>query len=265
MAQPLNYIEVNRALWNQKTKVHVSSEFYGNESFLAGRSTLNQYELDLLGDVAGKSVLHLQCHFGQDTLSLARLGADVTGVDFSDEAIQQACELNSHLGLSATFICTDIYNLPAVHDVQYDVVFTSYGTIGWLPDMKQYAQVVAKFLKPGGTFIIVDFHPVAWMFSSDFSKVEYSYFNKEAIVETLEGTYADRNADLTMTEIGWNHNLAEIMQSLINAGLTVCSFQEFENSPYNCFQNMVETAHGMYQIKSMEGKLPLVYALKCIR
>jgi SAM-dependent methyltransferase len=265
MAQPLNYIEVNRALWNQKTKFHVSSEFYGNESFLAGRSTLNQYELDLLGDVAGKSVLHLQCHFGQDTLSLARLGADVTGVDFSDEAIQQARELNSHLGLSAAFICTDIYNLPAVHDVQYDIVFTSYGTIGWLPDMKQYAEVVAKFLKPGGAFIIVDFHPVAWMFSSDFSKVEYSYFNKEAIVETLEGTYADRNADLMMTEIGWNHNLAEIIQSLITAGLTVSSFQEFENSPYNCFQNMVETAPGMYQIKGMEGKLPLVYALKCIR
>ncbi len=265
MNQPLNYIEVNKALWNQKTKFHVDSEFYANESFLAGRSTLNQYELDLLGDIAGKSVLHLQCHFGQDSLSLARLGAQVTGVDFSDEATAKAKEQNALLGLSAEFVCTDIYNLPAVLDKQFDIVFTSYGTIGWLPDMKQYAEVVAKFLKPGGAFIIVDFHPVAWMFSSDFSKVEYSYFNKEAIVEALEGTYADRNADMKMTEIGWNHGLAEIIQGLISAGLALNSFQEFENSPHDCFQNMVETTPGMYQIKGMEGKLPMVYALKMVR
>jgi SAM-dependent methyltransferase len=262
---PDNYIEVNKALWNKKTAYHIDSDFYALNDFIAGKSSLNDIELALLGDINGKSLLHLQCHFGMDTLSLARMGAKATGVDFSDVAIAKARELNAQLGLNANFVCTDIYDLPSKLDEQYDIVFTSYGTIGWLPDMQRWAQVVARYLKPGGQFIIVDFHPVVWMFSNDFSGIQYSYFNKEAIVETLEGTYADRNAPIAAEEIGWNHNFAEVMQNLIEAGLTIASFSEVDYSPYNCFSNMVEVSPGKFQIAGFEGKLPMVYALKAIK
>ncbi len=260
-----DYLEINKALWDAKTKVHTTSDFYGMQGFLDGNTTLNDIELGLLGDVRGKKILHLQCHFGQDSLSLARMGAKVTGVDFSGEAIKKARELNEQLGLDAEFICTDIYTLPDTLDKQYDIVFTSYGTIGWLPDLQKWAAVVARYVKPGGFFLIADFHPVVWMFSNDFSHVAYSYFNKEAIVETLEGTYADRNADIKKMEIGWNHDLSEILQNLINASLTITAFREYETSPYNCFQNMVEVSPGKFQIKGMEGKLPMVYAIKATK
>jgi 2-polyprenyl-3-methyl-5-hydroxy-6-metoxy-1,4-benzoquinol methylase len=261
MAEELNYIEINRALWDEKTAHHVKSDFYDVEGFMQGKTSLKHIELGLLGDVKGKSILHLQCHFGQDSLSLARMGAKVTGVDFSGEAINNARELNEQLGLDATFICTDIYSLPDVLPGQFDIVFTSYGTIGWLPDMKRWAEVVARYVKPGGTFLLVEFHPVVWMFSNDFSGVQYSYFNREPIIETLEGTYADRNADIKKQEIGWNHDLSEVMQSILAAGLQISGFYEYDSSPCNCFQNTVEVAPGTYQVLGMEGKIPMVYAL----
>ncbi len=256
-----NYIEVNRALWDEKTAHHVASAFYNTDEFIKGRSTLNDIELSLLGDVKGKTILHLQCHFGQDSLSLARMGAKVTGLDFSGEAIKKARELNGQLGLDATFVCTDIYTLPEVLDKEFDIVFTSYGTIGWLPDMKRWAGVVARFLKPGGAFVFAEFHPVVWMFSNDFTTIEYPYFNREPIIETLTGTYADREADIKQQEIGWNHDLAEVLQSLLAAGLRLTAFKEFDYSPYNCFSNAVEIGTGKFQMKGLEGKIPVVYAL----
>ncbi len=257
-----NYIEINRALWDEKTRHHIASAFYKMDDFLAGATSLKDIELALLGDVKGKSVLHLQCHFGQDSLSLARMGAHVTGVDFSGEAIRKAEELNSQLGLNAQFICSDIYKLPEKLEGQFDIVYTSYGVLGWLPDMKEWARVVSTFLKPAGTFVLVEFHPVVWMFDNDFTSIQYSYFNKEAIVETLSGTYANRDAAIQMTEIGWNHDLSEVMQNLLSAGLTITSFQEFDYSPFNCFRNTAEPIPGRFQINGLEGKIPMVYALK---
>ena len=265
MDNPDNYIEINKALWDEKTHHHVSSAFYKMDDFLAGASSLKDIELALLGDVKGKSVLHLQCHFGQDSLSLARMGAQVTGVDFSGEAIKKAEELNRQLGLDARFICSDVYELPGKLEAQFDVVYTSYGVLGWLPDMKKWAGVVATFLKPGGAFVLVEFHPVVWMFNSEFTGVQYSYFNKEAIVETLTGTYADRNAAIQKTEIGWNHDLSEVLQNLIDAGLHIATFQEFDYSPYSCFRNAVEISPGKFQINGLEGKIPIVYALKAVK
>ncbi len=262
MNAPDNYIEVNKALWDEKTNHHVGAAFYKMDEFLQGATSLKGIELGLLGDVTGKKVLHLQCHFGQDTLSLARMGADVTGVDFSGEAIKKAGELNEQLGLSAKFICTDIYTLPEKLDEQFDIVYTSYGVLGWLPDMKRWAEVAAWYVKPGGRLILVEFHPVVWMFNNDFSAIQYSYFNKEAIIETLSGTYADRNAAIEMTEIGWNHDLSSVMQGLIDAGLSITSFREFDTSPFNCFRNTIEISPGKFQIKGLEGKIPMVYALE---
>ena len=257
----MNYIEINKNLWNKKTEIHYESEFYDVESFKKGKNSLNPIELQLLGDVTGKKILHLQCHFGQDTISFARLGAKATGVDLSDKAIEKARELNNQVGADATFIQSDIYQLPEVLDEQFDIVFTSYGTIGWLPDMDQWAGVVNRFLKPGGQFLIVEFHPVVWMFSYDFKKVEYSYLKSEPIIEEEEGTYTDVQADIKEQSISWNHGLGEVVNALIKAGLTIADMQEYDYSPYDCFQNTVKLEEGKYQIKGLEGKLPMLYSL----
>lgn len=255
------YIDVNRRLWNEKTQHHVSSGFYDNEAFIAGKSSLNDVELVLLGDVKGKEILHLQCHFGQDTLSLARLGAKCTGSDLSDTAIAKAVDLNNQLGLNASFVCSDTYNLPETLQHHFDIVFTSYGVLGWLPDMQKWADVVSHFLKPGGKLVLVEFHPMVWIFDNEFTHIQYPYFNKEAIVETLKGTYADRDAAIELQEIGWNHPLSDVMQGLISAGLEIETFNEYDYSPYNCFANMVEVVPGKFNIKGMEGKLPMLYAI----
>jgi 2-polyprenyl-3-methyl-5-hydroxy-6-metoxy-1,4-benzoquinol methylase len=260
-----DYIEINRALWNERTIHHLKSDFYDMEGFLAGKSSLKEIEMGLLGDVAGKSLLHLQCHFGQDTISLAKMGAKVTGVDLSDKAIATAEELAAQLAPDARFICSDIYDLPDVHHEQYDIVFTTYGTIGWLPDMKRWAAVVSHFLKPGGTFVFAEFHPAVWMFDNDFTYVQYPYFNTEPIIENEEGTYADKDAPIALKSVGWNHGLAEVVQALINEGLNIEVFNEYDYSPWQFTGKTIKAAEDRYYIKGMEGKLPLVYSLKAVK
>jgi len=196
MNPEIDYIEINKQSWNNRTEFHVNSAFYDMDAFLKGKSSLNNIELNVLGDIKGKSILHLQCHFGQDSISLQRLGAEVVGVDLSDKSIAKAKEIALKTNSNAKFICSDIYSLPNCLDQQFDMVYTSYGTIGWLPDLDKWASVVQHFLKPGGKFVFVEFHPVVWMFDDDFDKIGYNYFNSGAIVETESGTYADRNAEL---------------------------------------------------------------------
>lgn len=258
-----NYIEINKKLWDSRTEHHVGSEFYDMQSFMAGKSSLKEIELELLGDVKGKKLLHLQCHFGQDTLSLARMGAEVTGADLSGKAIYKAREIAKELSLDAKFICCDLYSLPEYLNEQFDIVFTSYGTIGWLPDMKAWAQIVARYMKPGGKFVFADFHPAMWMFDNNLEYVQYSYFNREAIQEEEQGTYADKDAAINLKSVGWNHDLAEVMQSLLDAGLKLEVFREYDYSPYDCIAKSVLVADGKYQVAGLEGKIPLVYALKC--
>ena len=151
------YFQANKELWNAKTPIHNKSEFYDVAGFKAGDSTLRSVELEELGDVKGKSLLHLQCHFGMDTMSWAREGAKVTGMDLSDVAIARAKELSAELSIPADFVCCNLYDLPQHLEGSFDLVFTSYGTIGWLPDLDKWASVVKHFLKPGGTFYIVEF------------------------------------------------------------------------------------------------------------
>lgn len=258
---PADYIEKNRATWNARTVHHIGSDFYDMKGFRAGKSSLNDIELALLDDVRGKTVLHLQCHFGQDSLSLARMGANVTGVDLSDAAIAQAQALNSELGLDARFICCDIYDLPRHLGETFDIVFTSYGTIGWLPDLERWAALIARYLKPGGRFVFAEFHPVVWMFDNDFTGVAYRYFCDAAIEEVEEGTYADTAAPIRTESVSWNHGLAEVIGNLLGQGLRLTAFQEFDYSPYACFRQVEEVAPGRYQIAPLGNKIPLVYAL----
>ncbi|WP_066217873.1 class I SAM-dependent methyltransferase [Formosa haliotis] len=265
MDKTTNYKAVNKAAWNAKTEVHLESAFYDLKGFMAGTSSLNPIELELLGDIRGKKILHLQCHFGQDTLTLARMGAEVTGVDLSDVAISKARTLAETLELEAQFICCDVYDLPNHLNDCFDIVFTSYGTIGWLPDLDPWAQLISTYLKPKGEFIFVEFHPVVWMFNDAFNDITYSYFNNEAIVEMETGSYADTSANITHESVTWNHSLAEVFTSLLQQNLNLESFQEFDYSPYNCFNNTVQMDTKRFQIAGLESKIPMVYALKALK
>lgn len=228
---------------------------------MKGNSSLNPIELDLLGDVKGKTILHLQCHFGQDTISLSRLGAEVTGVDFSDKAIEVAKQIAEDTQSNAQFICCDIYDLPTQLDQQFDIVFTSYGTIGWLPDLGKWAEIIANHLKPNGRFVFVEFHPVVWMFDEQFEKIGYNYFNSGAIIESESGTYADITADITQEYVMWNHGVSEVINSLIANQLEINLLDEFDYSPYNCFSGTIEVEPKKYRIAHLENKIPMVYSL----
>ena len=261
----MDYLKINRANWNERTDVHFQSQTYDVENFIQGGHALNSIELDLLGDISGKKVLHLQCHFGKDTISLSRLGAQATGIDFSDKAIERARELARLTQSNTRFVLSDVYNLPTVLDESFDVVFTSYGTIGWLPDIKRWAAVVSHFLRPGGVFVFAEFHPVVWMMSDDFSNIQYRYFNDEAIIEESNTSYTDGQLSTSMRSVGWNHGMAEVIQALLDQGLQLEKLEEFDYSPYDCFDKVVEYQPGKYQIKGLEGKIPMVYALKATK
>lgn len=265
MEIPKDYLDINKKTWNSKTDVHIASDFYDTEGFINGKNTLNEIELALLGNVSGKKILHLQCHFGQDTLSFARLGAKATGVDLSDKAIERAREFNAELHLDTEFINCDIYELPNHLEEQFDIVFTSYGTIGWLPDLNKWANVVSHFLKPGGKFVMADFHPVVWMFDDNFKEVFYSYFNVEPIVEAESGTYAERNAEIATQTVTWNHPTSEILNALLRNKMEIQSFNEYDYSPYNCFNETEEFEKGKFRIKHLKNKIPMVYSLTAIK
>lgn len=256
--------DANRTAWNARAQLHVGSKFYDVEGFVAGKNSLTTLELELLGDVRGKKILHLQCHFGQDTLSMARMGAVVTGLDISDTAITEARKLAERCGLKSEWVTSNVINHRAELDGKFDVVFTSYGTIGWLPDLKPWAANIVRYLKPGGRFVFAEFHPVVWMFDNDFKTVAYSYFNREMIVEEEKGSYADREATIKLASYSWNHGLGEVLGELLNAGLRIDRFEELDGSPHDCFNNTVKGADGLFRIAGMEGKLPMVYALTAI-
>lgn len=255
------YLEKNRSSWNKRAELHFSSEFYDVKGFLDGKSSLKSIELKLLGDVRGKSVLHLQCHFGQDSLSLARMGANVTGVDLSDKAIDYARELAQEMKYDAKFICCDIYDLPGCSTEKFDIVFTSYGTIGWLPDLAKWAKVVSHFLKPDGQFVFVEFHPYIWMFDDELNEITYHYFKNAPIVDVKDVSYTDGKLNEKIEDVSWNHSLSEVISSLIGTGLKINSFEEFDYSPYDIFAGSNEAEAGEFRISKFGNKIPLVYSL----
>ena len=261
----MDYLKVNKKSWNNKVESHIKSTFYNVEEFLNGASSLNNIELNLLGDVQGKSILHLQCHFGQDSISLERMGAKVTGVDLSDKAIENARDLAKKAQVKTAFICCDVYDLPNHLNKQFDVVFTTYGTIGWLPDLNKWAQVVSTFLKPNGQFVFVEFHPVVWMFDNNFEYIKYNYFNTETIIETETGSYADKDSRTKHKSITWNHSISDVINGLIKNGLTIQSFDEFDYSPYDCFNKTVKVESKKFRIEHLDNKIPMVYAIKAIK
>ena len=262
------YFEVNKETWNKKVAIHSSSDFYNMEAFLKGKTSLNKLELDELGDVKHKTLLHLQCHFGQDTLSFARLGAKCTGIDISSEGIKKAQEINTQLGLNAEFIESNVYDVPKNVDGKFDVVFTSYGVVGWLPDLNKWANIISEKLNDDGVFYMVEFHPIVWMFDYTLEKPEmkYPYLKSDVIYEEYEGTYAeDGKTKMLSKEYGWNHGLGEVVSALSEAGLHIEFLHEFNESPYDCLPNMVKNENGMYVFKKDAGMFPLIYSIKATK
>lgn len=259
------YFDANKDLWNQRVAVHKDSAFYDVDGFKKGDSSLKQIELSELGDVNGKKLLHLQCHFGMDTMSWARLGAEVTGIDFSEGAIDTANKLSAETGIPATFICSNLYDLKEHLHEKFDIIYTSYGVICWLPDLEKWADLIASYLKPGGIFYMAEFHPVLWMFDENFEKIKYYYHNQELITVNSEGTYADRYADIRAKEYSWNHSLSEVINVLISRGLRIEFLHEFSYSPFNCFNHLEIGLDGNYRIRGQEDKIPMVYSIKATK
>ena len=262
------YLKNNQALWNERTSIHAQSEFYDVEGFKNGRCSLKSIELEEIGDVSGKSLLHLQCHFGMDTLSWARRGAKTTGVDFSDESIKLACSLSKETGINANFIQSDIYALPDALRKKFDIVFTSYGVLAWLPDLRKWAEIIAHFLKRGGFFYIVEFHPVQYIFddsrNSTRLKIAYSYFQLDEPLKFEKGLdYADPDARLKNISYEWQYPMGNVITSLANAGLRVEFLHEYPFIEYQALPFMKKQSDGRWNIEG--DPIPLMFSLKATK
>ena len=259
-------LESNREMWDEWAELHLDSEFYDVESFKKGKCSLYSVAVEEVGDVSGKSLLHLMCHFGKDTLSWARRGAKATGVDFSDKAIDIARSLSGELELDAEFICCNLYDLPQNLDKQFDIVFTSAGVLCWLPNLKEWGCVIAQFLKSGGFFYILESHPFLNMLldeDPEASKPEIlrSYFyTPEPEVYQSVTSYAGMKTSKTHTGKEWTHSLGDIVNSLINAGLRIEFLHEYPYIFFKALPYMKQDDRGAWRIPG--DKIPLIFTLK---
>ncbi|MEQ9143371.1 MAG: class I SAM-dependent methyltransferase [Parvibaculaceae bacterium] len=257
-----DWLELNRASWDERVPIHTRSRLYDVESFRAGRSSLVHGELEAL-DVEGKSLVHLQCHFGQDTLSFARAGAKVTGLDFSEPAIEAARALADEIGVEASFVAANVYDAAAALGQTYDIVYSGIGAICWLPDVEQWARVVAGLMKPGAEFFFVEFHPLEWIWDDDF-KPGYDYFTcQEGLRLVNEGSYADPAA---VTEnnvtVQWNHSLGAVVTALVKAGLTVTELTEHDETMVKGWDFLEARGNGLWAMPADRPNLPFMYTLR---
>jgi SAM-dependent methyltransferase len=266
-----DYAKANLALWNEWTEIHQTAEMYDLKGFKAGKNALKSLELEELGpEVAGRSLLHLQCHFGLDTLSWARLGATVTGVDFSDKAIALARGLSAELAIPATFVQSRIEDLESALNGEFDIVFTSYGAIEWLRDLDAWARLVAHFLKPGGTFYMAEIHPFAQMLEDTPGKdvrIDAGYFpSGEPERFDVEGSYADREAAVTQDVCsGFTHTVAQFVSALTGAGLHIEYLHEFPFSVCPFWPWMEKADDGWYYLPGGRRDIPFTYSIRATK
>ncbi|MDE0027561.1 MAG: class I SAM-dependent methyltransferase [Spirochaetaceae bacterium] len=265
-------LAVNRQNWNERVPVHAASDFYGVDRFKAGAISLNDIEREEVGPVAGKSLLHLQCHFGMDTMSWSRLGARATGVDFSDAAIELARDLNAELGLGTRFIRSNVYDLPDVLDEQFDVVYTASGVLVWLPDLAAWAKVVARFLKPGGTFYLFEGHPLCHIFADDGDlgdtelRVRNPYFpDPDGTLYGGDGYSYAGDQRIPSPSYEWRHSMAETLNALLDAGLRLQFLREFPLSNYRALPGMVRCRDGWWRLPENNASIPQMFSLKATR
>jgi len=263
------YMDSNRALWDEMTPMHAASEFYDVEGFKKGRCTLDADDVREVGDVKGKSLLHLQCHFGMDTLSWARRGAAVTGVDFSEKAITVARLLAGEVALRARFIHCNVYDLPQHLSEEFDIIYTSYGVLCWLPDVAAWAQVAARFVKPGGFLYVRDFHPFSHVFDdaqeATTPTVKLPYFGSGAPerYEPCGGSYAGPG-EFHHESYEWTHPIGEIVNALVEAGLRIAYLHEFPYTCYNSHAFLVQDGIRRWRVKN-GPELPLMFSIRAER
>ncbi|MFP4382004.1 MAG: class I SAM-dependent methyltransferase [Candidatus Sumerlaeia bacterium] len=263
------YMEANRLNWEDRVDAHTAgpNESYDIDAFLAGESTLLDVELEELGDVSGKRLLHLMCHFGMDTLCLWRLGARVTGVDFSEKAIGWAKKLAQKIESDAEFICANVYELPSQLCGKFDIVYISYGVLCWLPDIDRLMDIAARCLKPGGLFCLIDGHPLIQMYEYDPQKKDlhicYPYFYSESPMEEIAtASYANASHSLqNQRTYEWSHDLGGVVNAAIRAGLRVASLQEYPFGFWQRYPHMVRDEKGHWLLPEDSPSLPIMYSL----
>lgn len=260
--------ELNRAWWDERTPLHVASPLYDVDAFRAGRESLRPFELDLLGDVSGLRLAHLQCHFGLDTLGWARHGASVVGLDFSAPAVDAANGLAAELGLDGRFVCADVYDaVEALGGERFDVVYTGFGALTWLPDLDAWSEVVASLLKPGGRLLLAEFHPFSWVFGDgddqEGLEVVDDYFGEGPSIWDEAGSYADLAAETVHNvTVEHQHHLAEILTAVLSRGLVLEAFQEHDHTLFPQFPFLVEDVEQRcWRLPEGSPRIPLMYAL----
>ncbi len=270
-----DYAAVNRANWDERVPAHAASPDYSIDAFLADPAFLSdvvRFDLPLLGDISGQRGVHLQCHIGTDTISLTRLGASMTGVDFSSPAVRQARALAEQTGADATFVESDVYEAAnAVGRAAFDFVFTGIGALIWLPSVSRWARVVADVLRPGGRLFIREGHPMMWTLDDardDLLVVEYPYFERdEPTTFDQGGTYVatDMEFEHTVTH-EWNHGLGEIISSLLDVGMTITGLTEHDSVPWEAQPGQMEQiTGGEWRLKDRPWRLPHSYTLQAIK
>ncbi|RPG20615.1 MAG: class I SAM-dependent methyltransferase [Phycisphaera sp. TMED9] len=255
----------NRSMWDERVDLHVKSDLYDVPGFLTGQCRLRDFEPGELGPVEGKTLLHLQCHFGLDSLSWARRGAIVTGIDFSEPAIRTARELAERTDLSATFEACDVYETSTRLDRRFDIVYTGLGAICWIPDLADWAREIVRLLKPGGIFYMPEFHPVTDIFGDENLVIAESYFDDgRPYCDESSGTYTDRAAETSANlSYSWTHPISRVITSLLEAGLTLESFVEHDYTVFPRFASLA-AAPGTDVFRFPDGhpRLPLMYSIR---
>lgn len=263
---------LNRAWWDERAPIHVKSEFYDVAGFKAGRCTLGPQEVADLRSVEGKHLVHLQCHFGLDTLSWARRGAKVTGLDFSAPAIEAARKLAAECGIEADFVVGNVLDAlqllaPVLPPGGYDIVYTGIGALCWLPALERWAAQVAGLLRPGGELYLVEFHPLLWIFPETGPVVTDSYFTPpEGLVHGGAGSYAEQTAETRHDQTRvWNHNLGEVITALLGAGLTITGLSEDERCYMQFWPTMRADGTGGWRLPPEQPSLPMTYTLRAVK
>jgi SAM-dependent methyltransferase len=257
--------DANLKMWDELAPVHYRS--YGLDRLRQGQTLLDEIQLAEVGDVRGKSLLHLQCHIGSDTLSWAQRGAIVTGVDFSEKSIALARKLAEELKIDADFICCSIYDMEKYLDKQFDIVYTGQGVLCWLKDIREWARLIAKYLKPGGLFYIMESHPIRSIFNdvkSGALEIIHPYFHSDQPTkwDDEKPDYSDQTFVYSKPSYEWTWTLSDIINSLISAGLTIESLNEYDKAFDQNFPDMVKSNDGWWHYPKYRGKFPLIFTLR---
>ena len=268
-----DYLDINRANWDERVPIHLAAPSYDLTPLREGRGRLHPIEAAEIGDVRGLRVLHLQCHFGRDSLTLAQMGAEVVGVDFSAPAIEAGRALAAELALPVRFVLSDVYSTPEklLEAGSFDRVFVTWGAISWLPDIAAWARVVAHFLRPGGRLYLADGHPFAYVFDDMIAGADgkpgwlMPYFSRDALVLDDERDYADADARLRNTRThSFNHPICEILGAVQAAGLSLDWLREHATVPWQMFASLVPREGDMYGWPDRDW-LPLAFSLSASR